>query len=76
MKSKAAFIAGAGIGYLVGTPAGRQRLEKLKVWASEAWSDPRVQERVSDLESHATQFAKEHGGPLVDKATEAMHRGS
>jgi len=72
MKTRAAFVAGAGIAYLVGTPAGRQQLEKIRAWASDAWADPRVQARVQDLERQATRFAKEQGGVLVDKAVDAV----
>ena len=72
MKTKAAFVAGAGIGYLFGTRAGRQQFEKIKGWASDAWADPRVQTRVNDLESQATRFAKEQGSALMDKAVDAV----
>ncbi len=70
MKTKAAFVLGAGVGYVLGTRAGRQQFEKIKGWASDTWHDPRVQSRVDDLESTATQFAKEQGSALADKAKE------
>lgn len=70
MKTKAAFVLGAGIGYVLGTRAGRQQFEKIKGWASDTWNDPRVQSRVDDLESTAAQFAKEQGSALADKAKE------
>ena len=38
------FLAGVGAGYLVGTPSGRRQLAKFKVWATDVWQDPRVQE--------------------------------
>ncbi|SFJ66485.1 YtxH domain-containing protein [Cellulomonas sp. KH9] len=68
MKGKLAFVVGAGVGYLLGTRAGRQQFEKIKGWASDTWNDPRVQGYVHDAEQAATEFAKTQGGALKDKA--------
>ncbi|MFS0705657.1 YtxH domain-containing protein [Cellulomonas sp. 179-A 9B4 NHS] len=68
MKGKLTFLVGAGVGYLLGTRAGRQQFEKIKGWATETWQDPRVQGYVKDAESAATDFAKTQGGALKDKA--------
>jgi len=68
MKGKLAFVVGAGVGYLMGTRAGRQQFEKIKGWAADTWNDPRVQGYVQDAEQAATQFAKTQGGALKDKA--------
>ena len=54
MKGKAAFVLGAGLGYLLGTPAGREKLTKAKSKLTESWNDPRVQEKVGDLRNKAT----------------------
>ncbi|HEY0217279.1 MAG TPA: YtxH domain-containing protein [Cellulomonas sp.] len=72
MKGKIAFVLGAGIGYVVGTRAGRQQFERIKGWASDAWHDPRVQSTVDDLESSAVQFAKDQGVALKDRAVDAV----
>lgn len=72
MKGKLAFVLGAGVGYVLGTRAGRAQFEKIKGWASDAWHDPRVQSRVDDLESTAAQFAKDQGVALKDKAVDAV----
>ena len=70
------FLAGVGAGYLVGTPSGRRQLAKFKVWATDVWQDPRVQEYVQEYEGKATEFAKQQGAALwekaVDTATGAM----
>lgn len=68
MKGKLAFVVGAGVGYLLGTRAGRQQFEKIKTWASDTWNDPRVQGYVHDAEQAATDFARTQGGALKDKA--------
>jgi len=69
MKSKAAFIVGTGLGYVLGTRAGRQQLEKFKGWTREVWEDPRLQAHVNDFGSKATEFAKTEGSALKDKVT-------
>ena len=70
------FLAGVGAGYLFGTPSGRRQLGKFKVWATDVWQDPRVQEYVQEYEGKATEFAKQQGAALwekaVDTATGAM----
>jgi hypothetical protein len=72
MKNKAVFLAGAGVGYVLGTRAGRQQFEAIKAKANTLWNDPRVQSKVSTIESQATQFAKDQGSTLKDKATTAV----
>ncbi len=72
MKGKLAFVLGAGVGYVLGTRAGRAQFEKIKGWASDAWHDPRVQSTVDDLESKAAGFAKDQGTVLKDKAVGAV----
>ncbi len=72
MKGKLAFVLGAGVGYVLGTRAGRAQFEKIKGWASDAWHDPRVQSTVDDLESSAARFAKDQGSALKDKAVDAV----
>jgi hypothetical protein len=72
MKGKLAFVLGAGVGYVLGTRAGRAQFEKIKGWASDAWHDPRVQSTVDDFESSAARFAKDQGGALKDKAVDAV----
>lgn len=69
MKAKAAFVIGAGIGYLFGTAAGRQRFEKIKNQANELWQSEPVQHTVQDLQTKASELAKNQGSALVDKVT-------
>ena len=60
MVKKFVFLAGAGIGYLVGSKGGREKLMQL-------WNDPKVQETVSQ----GTDWAKEKAPGLQDKVTGA-----
>lgn len=72
MRSKLVFIAGAGLGYVLGTRAGRQQFEKIKGWSRSVWQDPRVQAQVNDFEARATDFAKTEGAALKDKVTDTV----
>jgi hypothetical protein len=70
MKGKVAFVLGAGVGYVLGARAGRGQFERIKGWANDAWHDPRVQDYVQEVETQATEFAKQQGTALKDKAVE------
>lgn len=82
MRTKAAFLIGGAIGYLIGTRGGRQTLAQVREQAVKAWQDPRVQEAVADGQQRATAFVQEKAPELremvsgaVRQATEAA-RGS
>ncbi|TXK18825.1 YtxH domain-containing protein [Homoserinibacter sp. GY 40078] len=50
MKGKILFLAGLGVGYVLGTRAGRERYEQLKSTASQLWNAPLVQKRVDTVQ--------------------------
>ena len=50
MKGKILFVAGLGLGYLLGTRAGREKYDELKSAALKVWNDPRVQKQVDAVE--------------------------
>ncbi|MCC3272614.1 hypothetical protein MUK71_13220 [Arthrobacter zhangbolii] len=60
MVKKFVFLAGMGVGYLVGSKGGREKLMQL-------WKDPKVQDTVSQ----GTDWAKEKAPGLQDKVTGA-----
>lgn len=66
MYGKLLFVAGVGVGYLVGTSRGRKDYEKLKLRVSELWLDPRVQK----VAKQATDVV-EKNVPMGEKVTEA-----
>ena len=72
MKTKAAFIVGTGIGYVLGTRAGRRQFEVIKGHARDLWTSDSVQSTVSTLQDKATEVAKDQGAALKDKVTEAV----
>ena len=60
MVKKMTFLAGIGVGYLIGSKAGREKIMSL-------WNDPKVQDTVSQ----GTEWAKEKVPGLQDKAAGA-----
>lgn len=83
MRGKVLFVVGLGVGYLLGTRAGRRRYEQIKatalnIWESEpvAWGRAQVQEAAGELADQAlakakTAIAQAQGKPAPRKATPA-----
>lgn len=53
MKGKIAFVLGAAVGYVLGTRAGRERYEQIKLGAQNVWNTEPVQRGVSVVRSAA-----------------------
>lgn len=66
MKGKILFVAGLGLGYVLGTRAGRERYEQLKSTAMKLWNDPRVQRQVD----HAEAFVKDKAPDVAEFVTD------
>jgi len=66
MKKLTILIAG-GVGYVLGTRAGRERYEQIKGLATRVKDDPRVQEKAQQ----ATELAKEKAPVVKDKVAGA-----
>ncbi len=62
MKGKILLVVGLGIGYVLGTRAGRERYEEIKKAASALWNDPRLQRQVD----HAEAFVKDKAPDVVE----------
>lgn len=65
MRGKLLFVAGLAVGYILGTRAGRQRYEQIKlaarnVWESEPvqWAAGQAQEAVADVADKAVAQAR------------------
>lgn len=72
MKARLAFIAGAGIGYVLGARAGRGQYEKIKTQATNIWNDPKVQNGIKTAE----ETIKEQAPVVAEKAKEAAVAGT
>lgn len=71
--SKISFMAGVGLGYVLGARAGRQRYEQIKTGAQGVWQNPKVQETVSHAQDFAAQHAPEVQHKIVETASHAAH---
>jgi hypothetical protein len=62
MKGKVLFVVGLGVGYVLGTRAGRERYEQIKRAAENVWNAPTVQQGVGTVK----EFAMSRVGDLSD----------
>jgi hypothetical protein len=76
MKGKILFVAGLGLGYLLGTRAGREKYDELKAAALKVWNDPRVQKQVDAVEDfvkdkapEVAEFVSDGAKTIVDKVS-------
>jgi len=54
MKGKLLFVVGLGVGYVLGTRAGRERYEQIARAADRVWNQPSVQHGVGAVKDFAT----------------------
>lgn len=76
MKGKILFVAGLGIGYLLGTRAGREKYEELKAAALKVWNDPRVQKQVDAVEEFVKDKAPDVADFVSDNAKKVVEKVS
>jgi hypothetical protein len=76
MKGKILFVAGLGIGYVLGTRAGREQYEKLKSQAARLWNDPRVQKQVDAVEEFVKDKAPDVAEFVTDNAKKVVSQVS
>ncbi|MFB4315489.1 YtxH domain-containing protein [Actinomadura sp. 21ATH] len=58
MKHRAMFFAGAAVGYVLGTKAGRERYEQMKQASQRFTENPRVQEYAEVLRTKGGEIAE------------------
>lgn len=75
MRGKAGLVIGIGIGYVLGTRAGRERYEQIKTQWLKVWNADPVQKQVSKVKDIAADAAKAVPGVLwsgAKKVTDAV----
>ena len=73
MHTRATFLSGMAVGYVLGARAGRERYEQIRRAAQVIWQNPTVQQKVGDVEGKAAETAKSTGHQLQEKAGSAAH---
>ena len=76
MKGKILFVAGLGLGYVLGTRAGREKYDQLKTAALKVWNDPRVQKQVDAVEDFVKDKAPEVADFVSDNAKKVVGKVS
>ena len=76
MKGKILLVVGLGIGYVLGTRAGREKYDKMKAAALKLWNDPRVQQRVDDAGDFVKGKAPDVAEFLADGAKKVVSQVS
>jgi len=76
MKGKILFVVGLGVGYVLGTRAGREKYDQMKSAALRLWNDPRVQKRVDDAGDFVKDKAPEVAEFLADGAKKVVSQVS
>jgi hypothetical protein len=68
MKGKILFVVGLGVGYVLGTRAGRERYEQIRRAAERIWNRPEVQQGVDTVKD----FAKTRVGDLSETVLDGV----
>jgi hypothetical protein len=71
MGRKLMFVAGLGIGYVLGARAGRERYDKLVSAANNLWTSPRVAKARAEVETYARQQA-----PIIAEKAQAAAKAA
>jgi hypothetical protein len=72
VKGKILFVAGLGLGYVLGTRAGREKYEELRTAALKVWNDPRVQKQVDAVEDFVKDKAPDVAEFVSDNAKKVV----
>ena len=76
MKGKILFAAGLGLGYVLGTRAGREKYDQLKTAALKVWNDPRLQKQVDAAQDFVKDKAPEVAEFVTDGAKTIVEKVS
>ena len=74
MKGKLAVLAGVGVGYVLGTKAGRERYEQIRGTARRLWEDPRMAEKRQQAAHVARDQAMHAKDAVSEKVSEKVHQ--
>jgi hypothetical protein len=75
MRGKLMFAAGVGLGYLLGTRAGRERFDQITEKARQFWQSDTVQEAAGAVQAKAGRLY-DTGKQMVTEQTQRMRQKS
>ena len=76
MRGKVGLVIGLGVGYVLGSRAGRERYEQIKEQALKVWQLDPVQKQVDKVKELAKSGAMALPGALWDGATKVVKAAS
>jgi hypothetical protein len=76
MIKKWLFVAGAGVGYILGTRAGREQYERMRSQAREFLDQPKVKEATGTVQAEATRLYDEGRAKVKEKVRQLNDRTS
>ena len=68
MRYRFVFFTGLGIGFVLGTRAGRERYEQMRKLARKLADSPAVQQAAGALQAQAASYARAAGGKVAGRA--------
>ncbi len=72
MKGKILLVVGIGIGYVLGTRAGREKYDQMKAAVDRFWADPRVKKQVDNAQEFVKDKAPEVAEFVADGAKKVV----
>ena len=72
MKGKILLLVGVGVGYVLGTRAGREKYDEMKAAVEKLWNDPRVQKQVDSAQDFVKDKAPDVAEFLADGAKKVV----
>jgi hypothetical protein len=76
MKGKILLVVGIGVGYVLGTRAGREKYDQMKAAVERLWNDPRVQKQVDNAQDFVKEKAPDVAEFLADGAKKVVSQVS
>jgi hypothetical protein len=70
MRGKILFLVGLGVGYILGTKAGRERYEQIRARAKGVWESEQVRRQVD----RAGDFVRERAPQVADQVEKQLRK--
>jgi hypothetical protein len=74
MGRKLMFLTGLGVGYVLGTRAGREKFDQMVMQARKFWESPTVQEAAGVVQAQATKLYDDGKQAVTDQVHKLSHK--